>query len=319
MLTVTIASHNGATTLPRVLEAYAAAAAPAGGWQLLLVDNASTDETPAIVQRFTTKLPLVYLREPRPGKNRALNTAVPHFAGELVVFSDDDAIPAPDFLVRWSEVTTRHLEYAMFGGAIRPAWSRPAPKWLLDSEVSISVAFAVTPSDQPEGPISPDGVWGPNMAVRHEVFRQGFRFDEMIGPKGRSYPMGSEVSFTNRLYGAGYRAWFLPGIVVEHVIRAHQLERAWIRQRAINFGRGMYRRNQRAVDPDNQRLWRGIPVDQVRERLRRLPGLHRWLLAALMRHDSKELVGAEWHTCIVYGYFYELLVALREGSSDPPS
>ena len=76
MLTVLIATHNGADTLPVVLEAYTKLKAPDGDWKLVIVDNGSTDSTNETIRAFTRRLPLTYVFEPRRGKNRALNTGL---------------------------------------------------------------------------------------------------------------------------------------------------------------------------------------------------------------------------------------------------
>jgi glycosyltransferase involved in cell wall biosynthesis len=93
-----MATHNGADTLPVVLEAYTTLQSPEGDWKLVIVDNGSTDSTNEIIHAFTKRLPLTYAFEPRRGKNRALNTRLASGSGDLIVFTDDDTIPQPDWL-----------------------------------------------------------------------------------------------------------------------------------------------------------------------------------------------------------------------------
>ena len=108
MLTVLLATHNGAGTLPRVLEAYQRLTPPMGGWRVVLVDNASTDDTPAILKDFASRLPLLALRTERRGKNVALNLGLEHVDGDLVVLTDDDAVPEAEWLVALSQAAARH-------------------------------------------------------------------------------------------------------------------------------------------------------------------------------------------------------------------
>ena len=317
MLTVAIASHNGASTLRRVLEGYAAATPPPADWRLVLVDNASTDDTSAIIERFAARLPIVHLHQPRRGKNCALNLAISHFCGDLVVMSDDDAIPAQDFLVRWADVPERHPEYAIFGGTVLPEWPAATPRWLLDSALDFAAAFAVTPPDHPAGPTRPEWVFGPNMAVRREVFERGFRFDESVGPSGRSYRMGSETSFLLTLHYAGFRARFFPEIVVHHIIRARQLERRWIRQRALNFGRGAYLQDQMNAAGSHERVWRGVALGRAKGRLEHLPRHHIALLLAHLRGDPSWIARAEWYAGVERGYLKEALAGVGPGNKPP--
>jgi L-malate glycosyltransferase len=99
MLTVVLATFNGAKTLPKVLEAYGRLIAPTGGWKVIVVDNESTDGTRNVIEGSSATLPLEYRYEARRGKNAALNSAIAGICGDLVVFTDDDVVPEPNWLV----------------------------------------------------------------------------------------------------------------------------------------------------------------------------------------------------------------------------
>ena len=111
----------------------------------------------------------------------------------------------------------------------------------MDAEIyPLSATFTILPPLS--SPIVPSQVFGPNMAIRSEIFEKGYRFDESIGPNGDpQYPMGSESELTRRLARAGFKAWHCPGAVVEHIIRPSQLTTRWMLQRAVRYGRGQYR------------------------------------------------------------------------------
>ena len=237
MLTVLVATRNGARTLPDVLEGYQNLLSPSGGWKLVIVDNASADGTRDVVHRFRSSLPLTYCEEPRPGKNRALLTALREAEGDLFVFSDDDAIPDPAWLASLRRAADERADFDVFAGTIRPRWEVRPERWVLD-DVDLAACYAITDSARLAGPIRAELVAGANMAIRRRVFEQGYRFDPEVGPSGGDYAMGSETNLTVRLGEAGFKVWFCPEAVVEHFIRAHQIEPKWILERAIRFGRG---------------------------------------------------------------------------------
>src|SRR5690349_2014049 len=112
MLTVLIATRNGEKTLPGVLEAYGRAQTPVGGFKLVVVDNGSTDATPALAGRFRNKLPLTWLSENAPGKNAALNRGLSAVEGDLVVLTEDDAFPHPDLLTRLRGAADVHAAFS---------------------------------------------------------------------------------------------------------------------------------------------------------------------------------------------------------------
>lgn len=99
LLTVLVASRNGATRIASVLDAYIDQQI-AGPRQLIVVNNNSTDDAVQIVEAYRNKLPLAVIDEPVAGKNRALNAGLPHITGQLIITPDDDAIPHPGFLRR---------------------------------------------------------------------------------------------------------------------------------------------------------------------------------------------------------------------------
>lgn len=262
MLTVLFATRNGMGTLKSVLTAYSRLQPPVGGWKLIVVDNASTDSTAEIVKSFGGSLPLQYLYESTPGKNAALNAGLPHIEGDLVLLTDDDVLPRPDWLVVMRSAADRHPEFSIFAGAVLPRWEVPPPTWVL-KWVPLGPVFTLS-SPMADGPTIPDSVYGPNMAVRAQIFGQGLRFDPSIGPRGSSYAMGSETEFVARLARAGHRCWHVADAEVEHFIREYQLEQRWIFGRAIRFGRGHYRLTYRE-QPSHASTLRGVPVDLLKE------------------------------------------------------
>jgi len=233
-------TRNGQRTLPRVLEAYRELEPPDGGWKLVAVDNGSTDATGEILGSFHERLPLTRLFEPRRGQNRARNAGLGAIEGDLIVFTDDDAIPKRDWLVQLRQAADAQPDYAIFGGTILPRWESPPEDWVV-RWVPRGAAFALTDPGWEEGPIRSSWVFSPNMAIRSAVFRDGHRFDEKFGPREGSYPMGSETELTLRLTRSGLRAWHVRSATVEHIIRPFQLNPEWLLSRAVRFGRGQYR------------------------------------------------------------------------------
>lgn len=240
MLTVLMATHNGARTLPTVLDAYCSLVAPPGGWKLVIIDNASTDTTKEVIAAFTQRLPLIYLFEPKRGKNAALNTGLGHTEGGLIVCTDDDAVPYPDWLVQLRLAADARPAFSIFGGRIVPRWETDPEPWIL-KWAALDTMFALTDPAWEEGPLTPKRVFGPNSAYRADIFKSGQTFDAAIGPAGSNYAMGSEYELNVRLMRAGLTAWHCKQAVVEHMIRKEQMNREWLLGRSFRQGRGLYR------------------------------------------------------------------------------
>jgi glycosyltransferase involved in cell wall biosynthesis len=288
MLTVMMATHNGIGTLPQVLEAYTALEAPEGGWSVVVADNASTDGTKDVVQGFIGRLPLTYVYEAQLGKNYALNAALPAAHGDLIVFTDDDAVPRPDWLRQFRAAADQHDEFDIFGGTIVPRWPTVPEPWIL-SVVPLPVVYGLNARRQ-SGPVGRQAVFGANMAVRRSLFDLGYRFDSTIGPRGTDYAGGSEAELTQRLERDGHRAWFCSEAVVEHLIRPQHLEETWILGRARRYGRGRARLD--GSTPSVRALAR-LVMQGVR------------VLVARARRDRTRLFEARWSWNYLLGQVQE--------------
>src|SRR5262245_2935640 len=98
MLTVLLATYDGAETLPEALEGWRRVVAPPGGWRLLVVDDGSRDASADLVAASARDLPLVLRRVPHRGQSAARNAVLGDLQGDLVVLTDDDVVPSPDAL-----------------------------------------------------------------------------------------------------------------------------------------------------------------------------------------------------------------------------
>jgi hypothetical protein len=288
-VTIFMATFRRSVILRRTLEGYTALAAPAARWRLVLIDNADDPETRAVAEAFAGRFPLDFVVEPGGGKNRALNRTLARGSGELYVFTDDDAIPRPDWLVELVAGVERWPEATMYGGRIDPVWPAAGAVPRLSDE-RMGGAFTMTCWPMEEGPLTWARVWGPNMAIRPRVFHEGVRFNASVGPAGPDFVMGGEVDLTKRLAEAGHTAVFLPRAVVDHQVRPEQLTEPWLARRFYRLGCGVARLH---GVPRAPRVF-GVPRFVLGELLR---GLATWAAGIVTHNDAKRLDGKLefWH------------------------
>lgn len=299
MLTVLIATHNGAGTLPQVLRAYQGLTFPSNEWHLIVVDNASTDDSSSVLSHFKDSLPLEIVSTEQRGKNIALNIGLNYLKGDLVVLTDDDIVPSPDWLTRIHELALRQTAYDQFGGAIDPIWPPERPDWI-ERLAPLGATFGITDNEIPDGPVPASQIWGGNMAIRRSVFENGHRFDESVGPSSGQYIMGSEIDFTTRIEILGHAAWFSQSCRVGHIIRPNQVVRDWIIQRGYRLGRHMYLR-ERHTFPESLKLWRGSPRWQYRRLLSQIYST----IIAMLSGDFDAKFKADWEVSFLRGYLFE--------------
>jgi glycosyltransferase involved in cell wall biosynthesis len=289
MLTVFLATRNRADLLRNALNSFCNLQVPlARWWKVVVIDNCSTDNTEHVVRSFMTRLPVVYIFCEARGKNFALNAGLKQGDGDLYVFTDDDVIAHPKWLLELRKAADEHDDYMMFGGKVIPHWESEPPEWMRYADMGPT--FTLT-GDCPEGEINPRLVFGPNMAVRARAFAE-LTFDTTIGPSGTSYAMGSETDLLIRLANKGYKAYHTPGAIVEHFIRKEQMDRKWIMRRAVRYGRGQYRMNPRPKlwwDWFPRHLIRDIPLFTVR----------------MWSGDPEQRFRAEWRRNMLIGNLIE--------------
>lgn len=236
-LSVLIATRSRAAVLERTLASLCELDARGLSWELVVVDNGSTDATPELLEAYRQRLPLVTLRQPEPGKNRSLNAALGHLRGATTLLTDDDVLLPRDWLQAWQRAVDRWPGDAVFGGRILPKLPAGTPAWIAAETFPFRAqCFAAFDPRQDEGPYEATA-FGPNFAVRTRLF-DTHRFADALGPVGTTYAMGGETEFLMRLRRAGHRVIYAPSVVVEHVIEPDRVALRALFARARNAGRG---------------------------------------------------------------------------------
>lgn len=201
-----ICSFNGAKRLSACLDAVAALRCEKP-WEIVLVDNASTDGTAALMQDFATRapVPVRYVRETRRGLGAARVAALAAARGEVVVCTDDDCYAAPDLLsVMLAAFADPNLGYAT--GRILLFDPTDAP---------VTIQPSTTPKRFPAGETVPVGdVQGANLAFRRDAAVAAGGFDPLLGA-GTPFP-SEDFDFSLRMSAAGWDGVYLPEAVVYH-------------------------------------------------------------------------------------------------------
>jgi glycosyltransferase involved in cell wall biosynthesis len=235
-LSIVFATYQNEEILQKSLESYCLIETKYQ-WELIIVDNAEREETRRIINAFQSKLPIHFIEKSEPGKNNALNKALPFIKGKLVMFTDNDIIPHKNLVDEYVNAANNYPEYEIFGGKILPDIT--LPKWIDMTSSSTRGAFGILDLGDKDVEVDPvASIWGGNMMLRKEVFIQGFTFNGIIGPKGANYVMGSESELLARLKTSGYKAMYVAKAVVKHQIREEQLSIPWLAKRSFRSGKG---------------------------------------------------------------------------------
>ena len=319
---VVIATYNRAAELRATL-ASLAALRPDGPWEVLVVDNNSTDDTRAVVTAAARTFPttLTCLHERQQGRSPALNTGIRAARGEIIATTDDDVrVPAD-----WLNAAAKGLQALgcdFVGGRVLPIWRAERPAWLPDHGGKAWAVIALLdygPQPLEFGARVPLGV---NMAFRRTAFDRAGLFDPRTGRRAGTL-LGQEVrEWCIRARRAGLRGYYVPGLVVEHVIPADRLNKGYFRRwfywrgisRALLYEQArldMEAPEQTTVDFSRVRHVAGVPgylyrkaaaavVDWARAVWRRDPiaafdaEVWLWFFAGIVRQRWRDRANRSW-------------------------
>lgn len=299
-VTIVLCTYNRAASLRLTLASLAAQITPADlTWDLLVVDNNSTDATRRVIDDFiaTARMSVRSLFVARQGLSHARNAGVLASSGDIIGFTDDDVHTAEDWVANIATVMMRD-EAEILGGRILPAWLAPPPAWLEHRSFHgmLTIAAQATRVPVPNAHRAPC-VWGANMAFRREVFDKVGLFDTRRGLVGTRRYAGEDTELVERALAAGFRAVYDPSIIVWHRIGPDRMRIRYLSHVCFARAEG----EARLRPPASRLSLAGIPLGLFRSAV---AGFCHWLAAFALRRpdtiqrwlDCCEVLGSIWGT-----------------------
>ena len=274
-ITVILCTYNRCDSLATALDSVAVSRLPPSvSWEVLVVDNNSTDRTHEVVERFASQHPgrFRYAFEPHPGKSHALNTAIHRTNASILAFMDDDVQVDPDWLCLLTRIFD-DPQFAGAGGRILPASEFTPPAWLETSARYALAPLAMFDLGSAAGRLR-EPPFGTNMAFRREVFARYGDFRRDLGPQPGSEIRSEDTEFGMRLLQGGEHLWYEPAAVVHHSISRSRITRQYFLKWWFDKARGDIREH--GIPPETRWYVAGIPLYLIR---RLIAWTFRWLLA----------------------------------------
>jgi glucosyl-dolichyl phosphate glucuronosyltransferase len=226
-LEVVICTYNHARDLDLVLAALEAQrVADHVDWSILVVDNASTDDTAEVAGRHgaagsgpTQR----YVFEPEQGLTPARRRGVRESAADWIAFVDDDNILDPDWIAEVAAVIEQRPDAAGVGGRVLLDFAEPPPFYLRD----FGFCFAA----QDHGPEARQvrNLVGAGLALNRQVlvdtgWLERPLLDDRIGERLVS---GGDVEIAQRIRASGGALWFTPAAMLRHKIPSSRTTRGY--------------------------------------------------------------------------------------------
>ncbi len=202
-------------------------------FEIVIVDNGSSDNTRQVVEKRTTDPRIKYIYEPTIGLSVARNTGAKVAQGEILAYLDDDAVASQSWLRVLYTAYQEYPKIAIAGGKITLIWpiGMEIPRWLSSGlsanlgayDLGDQINFIQEPGATPRGL---------NYSVRRSFLEEVGGFDHHLGRVGKNLLSNEELQMTEFALQKGWLVAYLPEALVAHNVAPERLQRSWFLSRS---------------------------------------------------------------------------------------
>ena len=296
-VTVAIPTYNRADFLRQTLAGIAAQQFPRDHFEVLVIDNNSTDHTPAVVTEFAGARPAPrHVLETKQGLDHARNRAIAEARGEIILFGDDDILVQPDWIAQMVVplLADPARRIGAVGGEVVPVFPDGLPEWVREWHAPLAFRREVGPLEAQHSPM------GANLAFPKWIFDELGPFHTTLDRAAGNYFSGGDSEMIRRVRAAGFEVWFAPGAAVKHQMPASRTTFTYAARHAFDSARS--RVIDRAGQPGDAGYFAGRLLANT------LKALGFALLALLNTilvrpGAAKQALVRAWRSC---GYLYQI-------------
>lgn len=239
MITVIICTYNREKYIGQLLDSLAKNDYPESDYEIVLVNNNSTDNTRLICERFAANhqnISFRYVEEQEQGLSAARNRGIKEAKGDIVIYVDDDALVDSDYIRTYAEHFSSFPETMAAGGPIEPLYETAEPSWMSPYTKALLTAwmnYGDKVREYPNGRFPGGG----NAAYRKSVFDKVGLFNTDLGRKGTALLASEEKDIFDKMRQLGMRVLYLPTPVLHHIIPQAKLEEQYFNRLTLQIGR----------------------------------------------------------------------------------
>ena len=246
LITAIVGTYNRCRSLQDTLTALKGQRLAEGNeLEIVVMDNNSTDQTPGVVQAVSGQpgWPVRYVREDRQGISFARNRGIAEAQGAFIVSTDDDTLPAENWVQELVGGLQAH-QGDCGGGKVLPLWLSEPPEWMYEVRLREAVWNTLGMLDRGNRPLvaSPahwNFPYGANIGFRKDLFREIGLFRTDLGAVGRGLARGEDTEFFGRAGRAGKRVLYVPSAIVHHKVENNRMTLQYFRRWKFNSGRSV--------------------------------------------------------------------------------
>ncbi len=250
--TVVIATYNGAQRLGKVLKCLRCQIGTSNiAWEIIVVDNNSTDNTADVVQAYQAhwpnNIPLRYEFEPQQGAGYARQKGTKVASSPLVGYLDDDNLPWLNWVRAAYHFAQQHPNVGVYGSRIRGkfATSPPAHFERIAAFLALTDRGSRPIPYRPEAKILPPGA---GLVVRRQAWLDNVPEERTLAEKFGEREAGEDLEVVLRIQKAGWDVWYNAGMWMHHDIPAHRLTREYLLTLFKGIGLSRYHTRMLSLD-----------------------------------------------------------------------
>lgn len=232
LISVVLCTRNRADLLGKSMASVLAQDFPRSAYEIVVVDNGSSDHTRNVARRYTAAANVRYVLEERVGLCVARNTGWRAALAPYVALFDDDAIARPGWLAAIADTFDRSSSgVGVIGGRVDPIWLAPRPNWLADEIAGALTIVDWGPHEKEISDLRKEWLVGANMAAPKAVLAQVGGFHPWLDRVGNNLLSSGDVHLEMEIVRHGYRCLYVPTMAIEHVAPPSRLTQAWFTKR----------------------------------------------------------------------------------------
>ena len=211
---------------------------PFSEYEILLVNNNSTDDTEEECRRFAADYPDVtfrYVVETNQGLSYARNRGLVEASGDILIYVDDDATVCTAYLREYARFFKQNPQAMGAGGPVFPVYESESPRWMSYFTLNLITGYLYLGKAEKEFPKGKFPI-GANSAFRKEVFDRITPFDVELGRKGDSLIGAEEKDVYDRMRTAGMKIFYLPKAMLYHYISDTKLTKSYFDRLTYSIG-----------------------------------------------------------------------------------
>jgi len=227
-----LCTRNRSVLLKTALDSLLAQQYPREKFEVLVIDNASTDDTPNVVAQYASTGIVRCVDEPSIGLCIARNTGWRAARGRFIAYFDDDAIADQGWLAAVEAAFAAHPSgTGVVGGRVAPIWDAPRPWWLSD-DIACSLTIVDWGADRKFiDDLSREWLVGANMAIPKQILSEVGGFHPWLDRVGTNLLSSGDVFLQKEIVRRGYRCLYWPEMAIQHLVTAARLDPQWFLRR----------------------------------------------------------------------------------------